>query len=238
MNQIVDFINNLNIFGKSMVALLILLLILLVVLIIVYIVKNNKEIDTSNIDLDFFDDLKKETENTQSIYTDSVAEEIKPKEEKPIATKIETPIVSDKTKDLKAITEQMEKDIEKNNIELTEFELEQEEKAIISYEELIKKVKSNESLNLEIEANDLDDRGYNLEDEFTFDTEVLDFGDMLGNEQMIKKEEPKVTVNPYEEVIKNTKVKSILDIDDKLDNNIYNANEFLNALKDLRDSLQ
>ena len=38
-------------------------------------------------------------------------------------------------------------------------------------------------------------------------------------------------------MLKHTEIKSILDIDE-IDDRIYDSNEFLNALKELRDSLQ
>ena len=137
----------------------------------------------------------------------------------------------------------MSKDIEKNNIELTEFEMEQEEKAIISYDELIKKVKENELNSVGVEEVDLDDRGYNLEDEFTYNTEVLDFDDMLENKEEIAAStnlEPIGVVDNQtkaNDLIEQTQIKSILDLDE-IDEPLYTGSEFLSALKELRDSLE
>ena len=138
--------------------------------------------------------------------------------------------------DLESISNQMEKDIEKNNIDLTDFEIEQEEKAIISYKELLDKVNQSNLSNVNVQTVDLDDRGYTLpevEDEFTYDTEVLDFSDILAKTTELKATELISSVNETP----SAEIKSILDIED-FDQPIYDSSEFLSALKELRDSLQ
>lgn len=238
MDKLISIFNSFDTTAKIMIIALFLLVILLVVLSIVFALK--KDDVEQNVDLDFFDELKKQDNNEKSVFVNDIEkkEEIK-QEEKPLATKIE----NDEKVDIKSISEQMEKDIGKNNIDLTEFELEQEEKAIISYEELIKKVKENELNNVNVQTVDLDDRGYNLENEFTYDTEILDFGDLLNEKDTTNDftsnniSSVDNVVNKATDMINQTKVKSILDIDE-VDDSLYTNNEFLNALKDLRDSLQ
>jgi len=222
MTDIKNMFNSLDLSGKIMIGVLFGLVILLSIICIILACKDGSS--KEEIDLDFFDELKKEDDNSKSIFVET-------KEE----VKTETPIQEikeDNKVDIKAISEQMEKDIEKNNIELTEFEVEQEEKAIISYAELIEKVKSNDLTTVNVQTVDLDDRGYNLEDEFTFDTEVLDFGDLGKTEELVSQIE-----SPTTEMLKQTEIKSILDIDE-VDDRIYDSSEFLSALKELRDSLQ
>jgi len=226
MTDIINMFNSLDLSGKIMIGVLFGLVILLSVVCIILACKGSSSND-EEIDLDFFDELKKEDDNTKSIFVET-KEEVKT--EAPVQEIKEEK--EDNKVDIKAISEQMEKDIEKNNIELTEFEVEQEEKAIISYAELIEKVKSNDLTTVNVQTVDLDDRGYNLEDEFTFDTEVLDFGDLGKTEELVSQIE-----SPTTEMLKQTEIKSILDIDE-VDDRIYDSSEFLSALKELRDSLQ
>lgn len=231
MDKILNTFNSLTVTGKTLIIVLAILVILFIVLLLVYLLKKDKGVN-NEIDLDFFDELKKENDNTKSVFV---------KEEKELAVKIET---EPKEKiDLQSISNKMEKDIEKSNIDLTEFEMEQEEKAIISYKELINKVKQNEMNNVNVQTVDLDDRGYELpEVEFSYDTEVLDFSDLLEQEDAKFKPSEFITPingieSPSTEMIKKTDIKSILDLDD-VEEPIYTNNEFLSALKDLRDSLQ
>lgn len=231
MDKILNTFNSLTVTGKTLIIVLAILVILFIVLLLVYLLKKDKGVN-NEIDLDFFDELKKENDNTKSVFV---------KEEKELAVKIET---EPKEKiDLQSISNKMEKDIEKSNIDLTEFEMEQEEKAIISYKELINKVKQNEMNNVNVQTVDLDDRGYELpEVEFSYDTEVLDFSDLLEQEDSKFKPSEFITPingieSPSTEMIKKTDIKSILDLDD-VEEPIYTNNEFLSALKDLRDSLQ
>jgi len=225
MTDIINMFNSLDLSGKIMIGVLFGLVILLSIICIILACKDGSS--KEEIDLDFFDELKKEDDNSKSIFVET-------KEE----VKTETPIQEikeDNKVDIKAISEQMEKDIEKNNIELTEFEVEQEEKAIISYAELIEKVKSDDLTTVNVQTVDLDDRGYNLEDEFSFDTEVLDFSDLSKTEELVLPVEN--MQSPASEMLKQTEIKSILDIDE-VDDRIYDSSEFLSALKELRDSLQ
>lgn len=240
MINILNMFNNLDLSSKVLISVLFVLVIMLVVVCIILACKKDNT-NKTEADLDFFDEIKKDNDNSKSIFVDTKEEEV---------TKIEEPkkeVTEEKadTKvDIKSISEQIEKDIEKNNIELTEFEVEQEEKAIISYAELIQKVKSNDLTNVNVQTVDLDDRGYNLENEFTFDTEVLDFSDLLSKTEEMPTFKPSEFVSPVEgiqspatEMLKQTDIKSILDIDE-VDDRIYDSTEFLNALKELRDSLQ
>lgn len=231
MDKLLNILSGLSMTDKALLVVLIGLVLLLIIMVIIFACTKKGEITDLQASLDFFDELKKDNDNTKSIFVSSNEE----KEEKQIAVKIED---ETKTKmDLKSISDQMEKDIEKSNIDLTDFEIEQEEKAIISYKELIDKVQQNDLSNVNVQTVDLDDRGYTLpevENEFTFDTEILDFSDILEEKSTASVNE---TESPSTEIIKNTNIKSILDIDD-FDQPIYNSAEFLSALKELRDSLQ
>lgn len=239
MDKLFNILNGLSVTDKTLLVVLIGLVLLLLIMLVIFICTRKSAITDVEASLDFFDELKKDNDNTKSVYVTDVEE---PKKEEVLAVKIEN---EPKPKmDLESISNQMEKDMEKSNIDLTDFEIEQEEKAIISYKELINKVNQDNLCNVNVQTVDLDDRGYTLpevEEEFTFDTEVLDFSDILSKTSEYKASEFISPVNgiesPSTEMIKNTDIKSILDIED-LDQPIYNSNEFLSALKELRDSLQ
>ena len=236
MSKLIDIFNTFSTTSKILIIVLILLVILLVVFSIIFALRNDTD-EVEDTNLDFFDELKKEDDNSKSVFVpnDTNIENIE-QEKKQEETK-------NNKIDLQSISNQIEKDIEKNNIELTEFEMEQEEKAIISYDELIRKVKQNDLDNVNIQTVDLDDRGYELEPEFSYDTEVLDFSDILEPSDNSKfKASPVISPvegiqSPSTEMIKRTDIKSILDLDE-VDEKTYSNTEFLSALKDLRDSLQ
>ena len=120
----------------------------------------------------------------------------------------------------------MQEDIN-NNLELTEFEMEQEEKSIISYEELLRKVKQQNSEDSNIKVNvqtvELDKK----EDtqEFSYNTEILDFSDI----EDTPKEDKSTLLNKDD-------LKEMLSISE-VDTSLYSSDDFLNALKELRDSL-
>ena len=240
MNKLFNILNGLSMTDKALLVVLIGLVLLLIIMVIIFACTRKSAVTDVEASLDFFDELKKDYDNTKSVFVSDENEEVK--EEKVLAVKIED---DPKPKmDLESISNQMEKDIEKNNIDLTDFEIEQEEKAIISYKELLDKVNQDNLSNVTVQEVDLDDRGYTLpevENEFTYDTEVLDFSDILSKTSEFKASEFISPVNgiesPSTEMIKKTDIKSILDIDD-LDQPIYNSSEFLSALKELRDSLQ
>ena len=233
MDKLVNILNSFNMTGKVLIVVLVVLVVLLIVLSLIFAFKKEDKSINQEVDLDFFDELKKEDDNSKSVFVKEEPNIESPKTEENAKDKI----------DLQSISNQIEKDIEKNNIELTEFEMEQEEKAIISYNELINKVKQNELNNVNVQTVDLDDRGYNLEPEFSYDTEVLDFSDLKENEETPKFKASEFISpidgiqSPTTEMIKRTDIKSILDLDE-VDESTYTNTEFLSALKDLRDSLQ
>lgn len=238
--------NNLEIFNNSMIVLLIVLLFVLIYL-IVYLCIKNKNSQQLQIDTDFFDDLKKDNENSKSIFVDDVdtkkvsevakkiESEIKIESNENIESKIENKF------DISEVAKQIEEDIEKTNIELTEFEMEQEEKSIISYEELLQKVKkdnANSKVKVNLQTVKLDEP---KKEEFTFNTEVLDFSELNdASEVPFKVDTPVSPIdgiqNTSTNLLKQEDIKSVLDIED-IDTSIYSSNEFLNALKELRDSL-
>ncbi|MGI6329771.1 MAG: hypothetical protein ACOXZR_02805 [Bacilli bacterium] len=71
--------------------------------------------------------------------------EILPKEEKKISPEFKIDVENEKTRNLKEITDKIKEDIDNKNINLTNFEQEQEETSIISYDELLKAVGQKET---------------------------------------------------------------------------------------------
>ena len=210
--------NNLDILGKTMVIVLIVAFIILIGLVIYLIIKNNKVKDIE-IDTDFLDEIKSKNDiksvEKEGIKASDIATKIEPKEEKK----------EDKF-DISVAAKQMQEDIN-NNLELTEFEMEQEEKSIISYEELLRKVKQQNSEDSNIKVNvqtvELDKK----EDtqEFSYNTEILDFSDI----EDTPKEDKSTLLNKDD-------LKEMLSISE-VDTSLYSSDDFLNALKELRDSL-
>ncbi|MBQ7141003.1 MAG: hypothetical protein IJO32_05815 [Bacilli bacterium] len=244
-----NIFSNLDIVGKSMIVLLIVLLFILIGLIIYLCVKNKKQ-EELNMDLDFFDELKKDNDNSKSVFVDDidskkineVAKKIEIEPEIKSVTKEDIePKVDEKKFDISEVAKQMEEDIEKTNIELTEFEMEQEEKSIISYEELLQKVKrdnANSKVKVNLQTVKLEEP---KKEEFTFNTEVLDFGELSEvGDAPFKVSTPVSPVdgiqNTSTNLLKQEDIKSVLDIEN-VDTSIYSSDEFLNALKELRDSL-
>lgn len=244
-----NIFNNLDVFGKSMVVLLIVLLLALIGLVVYLLVKNKRQ-DNMAIDTDFFGELKKDNDNTKSIFV----EDIDTKKVNEIAKKIEvepeiksvikeeiTPTKEEKKFDISEVAKQMEEDIEKTNIELTEFEMEQEEKSIISYEELLQKVKkdnTNSKVKVNLQTVKLDEP---KKEEFTFNTEVLDFSEL--NDVVEAPFKVSTPVSPVDGIqntstnlLKQEDIKSVLDIEN-INTSVYSSDEFLSALKELRDSL-
>ena len=238
MAKIINIFNTFSTFGKVLIIVLLILILLLIIFTLIYAFKSNsdKQIDSA---IEFLEEVRKESDNNiEGVAKEEIkVEKIEPKEKEVTVSTNENKI------DIKSITDEMSKDIEKNNIELTEFEMEQEEKAIISYDELIKKVKEDEKNNVGVQEVDLDDRGYNLEDEFTYNTEVLDFDDILDNKEEITASTNLEPIGMVDEqtkandLIEQTQIKSILDLDE-IDEPLYTGSEFLSALKELRDSLE
>lgn len=80
---------------------------------------------------------RKEDKEIDSIISNMVQERKEPKEE--------VEVVDDKTKELEDVLEKMQKDLEAKPVDVVaNFEKEQEEKAIISYSELVKTLKKNQ----------------------------------------------------------------------------------------------
>lgn len=239
----IDIFNNLSVVGKSLVVILIFLFIILIGLIIYLCVKNKNENDDIT-NTDFFDDIKSQNENEKSVFIDNV--DIQKANE--IATKIEMPKEEPTIKDVKTneiktneekisnnnkfdiseTAKKMEEDIENSAINLTEYEVEQEEKAIISYTELLNKVqKSASDAKVNIQTVELESKVNENNDDFNYNTEVLDFSDL--NEMPIDKENTTT-------LFKQDDIKEMLNIKD-IDTTLYSSDEFLKALKELRDNL-
>ena len=204
-------INYLNISFNSLVLALIALVFVLILLVVILIIKSNNN-NSSNVS--FLDD----NSDSKSI-TNIDIDEFK-SSSSDIAKKIEIPKEESKPKfNLDEVTKQMQQDINNDNIDLTEFEIEQEEKSIISYKELLSKVNKDKMIMQQKEEKNIAD------DEYNYATEVLDFDTDL-NEELNKQKKIEL------EQEKNT----ILNIDDNSDNDTSHE-LFLKSLKTLKDNL-
>ena len=203
-------INYLNISFNSLVLALIALVFVLILLVVILIIKSNNN-NSSNVS--FLDD----NSDSKSITNIDIDEF---KSSSDIAKKIEIPKEESKPKfNLDEVTKQMQQDINNDNIDLTEFEIEQEEKSIISYKELLSKVNKDKMIMQQKEEKNIAD------DEYNYATEVLDFDTDL-NEELNKQKKIEL------EQEKNT----ILNIDDNSDNDTSHE-LFLKSLKTLKDNL-
>lgn len=210
--------NILNISTNSLIFALIALILVLIILILILIIKNSCKKSSYNF---------LENDNDKSITTLEIdnSDNYLDKSEN-IAKKIETTEKTNEKFDISKTAQKMQEDINSDNIDLTDFEIEQEEKSIISYKELLEKVNKDKNSNInttkvnkvEIQnGNDLHNDDF-VNNEYTFSTEVIDFETELKNE--IKKQEQKE---------KNT----ILNIEE----NDFSHDEFLKSLKTLKDNL-
>ncbi len=118
----------------------------------------------------------------------------------------------------------------KDGDDVTKYELEQEERSVISYEEL--KKLAQEQKETEVKVVSFDNKDKNDIKELSFNTEVLDFSDEI-NESKFK---PSEFVSPVNGIERKDLNGDILDIEN-LDNSIKNSSEFLEALKELKKSL-
>ena len=221
MKNILNYTNILNISTNSLILILIGLILILIILVIVLIIKsNNKKSDTPFLD---FDKMPSITD----IDLDNIEIKSNDKNEE-IAKKIELPkeeIGSRQDKfDISSTTRRMQEDINNENIDLTDFEIEQEEKSIISYKELLEKVNRDKlELNENNKINNFEIKNENIgsnkieDNEYTFNTEVIDFDTELEKEKTKDKSE-KITILNIEE-------------------NNYSHDDFLKNLKTLKDNL-
>ena len=118
----------------------------------------------------------------------------------------------------------MQEDINNENIDLTDFEIEQEEKSIISYKELLEKVNRDKlELNENNKINNFEIKNENIgsnkieDNEYTFNTEVIDFDTELEKEKTKDKSEKRTILN--------------------IEENNYSHDDFLKNLKTLKDNL-
>lgn len=228
----IDVFNNLSILGKCMIIVLIIAFIILIGLVIYLLIKNKKNNDQI-VDTSFFDDIKSDINVSKSIENINInKDENINTNTSNVNTKIDDSIKKDDKNekfDISIAAKQMQEDIN-NNIELTEFEMEQEEKSIISYKELLEKVKqsnvSPDNIKVNIQTVELDNIK-DKEEDFNYNTEVLDFSDLNDN---------KLTENTST-LLKRDDLKEMLNINN-INTAVYSSNEFLDALKELRDSLE
>ena len=221
MKNILNYTNILNISTNSLILILIGLILILIILVIVLIIKsNNKKSDTPFLD---FDKMPSITD----IDLDNIEIKSNDKNEE-IAKKIELPkeeIGSRQDKfDISSTTRRMQEDINNENIDLTDFEIEQEEKSIISYKELLEKVNRDKlELNENNKINNFEIKNENIgsnkieDNEYTFNTEVIDFDTELEKEKTKDKSEKRNILN--------------------IEENNYSHDDFLKNLKTLKDNL-
>ena len=216
-----NLVSYLNVSSNSLLLALIILILVLIILVIILIIKSSNN--------------KKENKINKSSYSNSILNididnlddnEI---EEVKIAKKIEFPKEQQKGKfDLSETAKKMEENLNNDNIDLTEFEIEQEEKSIISYQELLERVRKEKNQETKIKT---DENKYNfteknkIDNEYTFSTEIVDFESDI-NDEIKKREEIKNIKN------NNPKLSS--------KNNIDNSSheKFFNSLKTLKDTLR
>ena len=217
MNKLLNYINVLNISTNSLILILISLVAILIILVITLLLKNNSSKNTvSFLENDVTTSIKDiEIDNSEM---NNLNAEIATKIELP---KNETPKSREKF-DISIATKQMEEDINSDNINLTDFEIEQEEKSIISYKELLEKVNKDKinisSTNSKDNIKTVEIKNGNENSEYTFNTEVIDFEAEIEKQAQIKKNQEKTTILNIEE-------------------NDYSHDDFLNSLKTLKDSL-
>lgn len=185
-------------FSPNMLIIISIVVFILIVACMMYIIYKDKKEDREEID-DLLDDLVK----------------AKPRKKELVTAKIEVPIGIDPNEketqkmDLEAMLNKMQENLDTKEEEtISHFELEQEEKAIISYQELVKNM-NEETLKKDIET-------YELEQETSYQTakdQVKEF---------LMREEPKLKNNDsfYTE---STKIKKIESPAEKKSNRFQNT---------------
>lgn len=226
---------------------------LLLIAIVIYLCTRNKysdfdDINEDTVDDEFYTDLKEQDDNTKSVFVDNVdIDKVNKMSEEESISQLELETNTNENKidnhadnkkinntnsekfDIGQAAKQIETDIVSNNIDLTEYEVEQEEKAIISYTELLNKVKKNALENkVKVQTVELEPKNDELE-EFSYNTEILDFSD-LNDSYNYNKENTST-------LFKQDDIKEMLNIKD-INTVLYSSDDFLKALKDLRDSLE
>lgn len=232
MYKLLNCINILSISTNSLILALIALILILIILVIILIIKSNnnnnkkenysflesdKTVTIADIEIDNND------EKNDKLNSDKLKNELAHKIEMPK----ETAYKRQEKFDISSTTKKMQEDINNENIDLTDFEIEQEEKSIISYKELLEKVNrdkfnSNENNTLTRTKAVYDDIDENMEsNEYTFNTEVIDFDAEVENVKIQKQNK-----------IKQEKT-TILNLEE----NDYSHDDFLKNLKTLKDNL-
>ena len=234
--------------------------------------QENKEVVEVNSSDDFFDDY--DMNSIVEEITTEVKQELEKKEEVEVLEPIEVlepvdeleytsiePNISDAKEELHKITEELKEQETKveevvENIRLTDFELEQEENAIISLEELVKKSKelyeANELTqykdegNEPISINDLEVISGREAEPVTSPFEISAVvGDVEPTKTLIEPEVKKFKNSPIispifgiekQEPINDLELENTANYE-KLDAEIKKTNEFLMTLKELQSKL-
>ena len=194
----------------SFACLLVLVLILIIVFLARKVKKNNKREDSFLDDNDFI--VQKEEVKEPVI-------EVQKEEVKPVENKF----------DISTVAKKIEQTLEDDNIDLTMYEMEQEEKSIISYEELKNSVDSKKNIKVPTP----------IKKEEEFNTEVLDFTNeiKINNTNFDNKYKPSEFVSPINGIDKKKYIADMPNFDN-IDSNIKHSNEFLDALKELKSNLE
>lgn len=232
-------------FSSTMLIIISIVILILILACIVFIIYKDKKMDKNEIN-DLLDDLidakprvnvnefkqkKNDLEKTDSLINSKI--------EIPIGENLPNKVVKEEKVDLDSILNKMQANLDKQEDVVENFEMEQEEKSIISYHELIESMKKD---NFKEDISKYENEQENLTKE-----QVKEF--------LIKKEEPK------KEIIKDTESKFqntdfISPVFGKMDANIEyptvklyekeeknykhasnSNNEFLQSLKDFRSNL-
>ena len=194
----------------SFACLLVLVLILIIVFLARKVKKNNKREDSFLDDNDFI--VQKEEVKEPVI-------EVQKEEVKPVENKF----------DISTVAKKIEQTLEDDNIDLTMYEMEQEEKSIISYEELKNSVDSKKNIKVPTP----------IKKDEKFNTEVLDFTNeiKINNTNFDNKYKPSEFVSPINGIDKKKYIADMPNFDN-IDSNIKHSNEFLDALKELKSNLE
>lgn len=233
--------------------------------------ENNEVVEVNSVD-DFFDDY--DMESIVEEITTEVKQELDKKEEVEVLEPIEVlepveeleytsiePDENDAKEELHKITEELKEQETKveevvENIRLTDFELEQEENAIISLEELVKKSKELYEANELTQYKDEGNEPISISDlevisgrEAEPITSPFEISTVVGEEKAVKTEvEPEVKkfknspiISPIfgiekQEVTNDLELENTANYE-KLDAEIKKTNEFLMTLKELQSKL-
>lgn len=222
-----------------LIAITIIVLIILIIFCLVLLKKKYEIIeDKYNRDLDYENNVSK----LKNLVTEEIKQDNVVAKETPIETKTELETVNTKDSkiDLESMLSKMEESLNEKESAITNFEQEQEEKAIISYEELKKAVNQNNNVNVT--------RIESLEPKNTVISEIKDVSNEINDNRNFKNTD---FISPiYGKMDDNYKYPTISHLDEET--NLMEAKEdivvsehskdnnelFLDSLKQFRKNLE